>query len=293
METFYHNLMLDWDHLLRILPRLLGALIILLACLLIGRLVSRGILNLLEHAELSKTHRSFFSKLIVWGFGILGIMPTLNVLGLKNITMSLLAGGGITAVVLGFAFRGIGENLLAGFFLAFSRPFEIGDLIQSEQLSGEVKAIELRNTHIRTDDGRDIFIPSSQIFNSPLINFTKDGLRRLSFTIGIDYADNAAEARRLLLQAVEEIPEILKNPPTLVALSSFSATYVELEVLFWIDTFQQGLNMVPARTLVMERCRATLKDQGFTFSAETTSNICLDFKNPIDMLCHKNSMKGE
>ena len=78
---------------------------------------------MLSKANLKPTHRNFFQSLSVWILSIIGLFVALNILGLKSLAASLLAGGGITAVVLGFAFRDIGENFLAGFFLAFSRPF--------------------------------------------------------------------------------------------------------------------------------------------------------------------------
>jgi small-conductance mechanosensitive channel len=64
-----------------------------------------------------------------WGVGLLGFALALNLVGLRAVASGLQAGGGITAVVLGFAFREIGENLLAGFLLAFSRPFKVNDII--------------------------------------------------------------------------------------------------------------------------------------------------------------------
>jgi len=66
---------------------------------------------------------------------LLGVLIGLNILGFYGLVTSILASGGITAVVLGFAFKDIGENFLAGFFMAFSRPFRTGDLIASEGLA--------------------------------------------------------------------------------------------------------------------------------------------------------------
>jgi len=89
---------------------------------------------------------------------------------LENLALSVLAGGGVTAIVLGFAFWEIGENLIAGVFLAFSRPFNIGDFINTEGFECRVQSIALRYTHLRADDGRDLFIPSSQLFSKSLIH---------------------------------------------------------------------------------------------------------------------------
>lgn len=213
MEILLGSLVQEWHNLLRILPRIFMALVILSLSILVGRAIGRGLVRFLERGNFSRTHQKFFQTAIQWVLALIGIIISLNLIGLRGIASSLLAGGGVTAVVLGFAFREIGENFLAGFVLAFSRPFEVGDLIQSEELLGEVRGIELRHTHIRTADGRDIFIPSSQIVNKPFVNYTKDGLRRPSFTVGIDYADDSDRARQILLKVVQSTEGVLEAPP--------------------------------------------------------------------------------
>ena len=143
-------------------------------------------------------------------------------LKLTALATSLLATGGLMAVVLGFAFRDIGENLLAGVLLAFSRSFDVGDLIESSGLQGRVRAIELRHVHIRTADGCDIFIPSAAIFRNPLHNFTRDGLRRGRFTVGIDYGDDPVRALEILAETVGSTPGVLPEPKSSVAMSGFT-----------------------------------------------------------------------
>ena len=212
MDILIQSLTEEWHNLVRLSPRLFVALVVFVVSIFLGRLISRGVVGLLSRGNFGPTHRNFFKGLTRWVIAFVGLILSLNVLGLKGIATSLVAGGGITAVVLGFAFREIGENMLAGFFLAFSRPFEIGDLIQSGEFQGTVKSIELRSTHIRSDDGRDIFIPSSEIFNKPVTNFTMDGLRRLSFTVGIDYGDDSEKARGLLIETIQGVEQVLTDP---------------------------------------------------------------------------------
>ena len=243
--------------------------------MLIGRVAGRGLGVILKRGQLTSTHLLFFRRLAVWLFGLFGLAIALNVIGLGGVAAGLLAGGGITAVVLGFAFREIGENLLAGFFLAFSRPFEVKDLILSGDYQGTVRSIQLRYTHIRTADGRDIYIPNAQIFNQPLVNFTRDGLLRSSFTVGIDYGDDAQEACRLLLETVRGVAGVLAEPPAMVTISQLAPAWVELEVLFWIDTFAREVSLPQVRTEVMDRCRIALREAAFTLSSDVSSSIAL------------------
>jgi small conductance mechanosensitive channel len=65
-----------------------------------------------------------------WPF-FFGFIIFLNLIGYSTLAASLVAGGGLTAVMLGFAFKDIGENFIAGFFLAYSRPFNTNDVIES------------------------------------------------------------------------------------------------------------------------------------------------------------------
>ena len=57
---------------------------------------------------------------------------------------------------------------------------------------------------MRTDDGRDVYVPSSQLFNKAVTNFTKDGLRRISFSVGIDYTNDSLAATKLLAEAIKK-----------------------------------------------------------------------------------------
>ncbi|MDH3254313.1 MAG: mechanosensitive ion channel family protein, partial [Acidobacteriota bacterium] len=173
MDILVESLRSELDALLRITPRIAVALFVVVASILIGKGLSRVVGRVLTHARLATPHKSFFRRATVWVAGLLGVVVGLNILGLKAAASGLLAGGGITAVVLGFAFREIGENFLAGILLAFKSPFRVDDIIESGDFKGTVRGIEIRHTHIRTSDGRDIFIPNSQIVNKALVNFTR------------------------------------------------------------------------------------------------------------------------
>ena len=283
MDILMESLTEQWQGLVRLAPKIVLALVVFVLFIWIGRLLGRVVVHLLARGNFKTTHRNFFRNLTAWVVSIVGVILALNVLGLKGLATSLLAGGGITAVVLGFAFREIGENFLAGFFLAFGRPFDIGDLIRSGDLQGTVKSIDLRSSHIRSDDGRDIFIPSSQLFNNPVINFTKDGLRRLSFQVGIDYADDARAARQALLAEVVKVDYVLKDPVPGITTSALAPQYVELTAFFWIDTFAEGINLGWVRDEVIERCRLALMSGGFTVSANITTNVALSSQRPVEL----------
>lgn len=281
MELLIESLLAEWHQLLGILPRIVLALVAFVVIFTVGRLAARGVEQVVRRSDLPQTHGGFFRKLVVWLFSFVGILIALNLLGLRALAAGLMTGGGVTAVVLGFAFREIGENFLAGFFLAFSRPFRIGDLIETGGLGGTVQGIELRYTHVRSADGRDIFIPSAHLFKNPLINFTRDGLRRFSFTVGIDYGDDPVRATELLREAVEGVDGVLSDPAPGIVIAGLRDAWVELQVFYWVNTFNPVRGSGAVQTDAMGATRTVLLNNGYTLSCDTVSNQSLATREPL------------
>lgn len=265
----------DWNLLVAFTPRLFAALLVLLFFYYLGNYFAKALFAILRRASIKEFHEAFVRTLVITVALFFGIVIALNILGLERIAVSVLAGGGVTAVILGFAFREIGENFLAGIFLAFSRPFKIGDLIQTEDIQGHVKEIELRYTHLRTSDGRDVYVPSSQLFSRPVTNFTKDGLRRVAFTVGIDYANDALKACELLREAVVSVAGVLADPRPDTHIVSLAPGYVELQVFFWKDVFDKSSDILAIQSEVMDKCRKALLTNAFVVSADTTANVAV------------------
>jgi len=262
-----------------LLPQIIAATLALVIFAVLGRAVALAADRVFARGEKAERYARLARRVIRWAFGLIGLILALQILGLTAVATSLLATGGLMAVMLGFAFREIGENLLAGLFLGLSRSFEVGDLIESSGHTGTVRDIELRHVHLRSADGRDIFIPSAQIFRNVLVNFTRDGLQRGEFVVGIDYGDSPEEARAVLHAEAVGVPHVLQQPPVAVQVSGFMPSYVELTVHFWVDS-ERGPGLPQVRTAVMEACLAGLKRGGFTLSAEVSSALSL---SPVDV----------
>lgn len=261
------------DQTATILPQAVAAAVVFLAFTVVGRLAGRTLVHLA--GDRASTRFSNVARRVVqWTFTVLGVVIALHILGLTAIAGSLLATGGLMAVILGFAFRSIGENLLAGIFLGFSRTFEVGDLIESSGHTGTVRDINLRSVHVRTGDGRDTFIPCSQIFTNPLVNFTRDGLRRGDFVVGVDYRHDPGEVRELLLRTVAKGRGVLEEPAPSVLVSEFHASYQELRVLFWVD-IRGERNLGQIRSHLMRSCLQALKDAGIVLSADVSTAVSL------------------
>lgn len=273
MDQLFESFQDYLDAFIVSIPQILTGIFVIILFSLIGLGAGRSLKRLLARTSVSTKRTETLRRITRWVFYTIGIVVSLNIMGLTKAASGILAAGGVLTVVLGFAFREIGENLLAGLFMSFSRSFDVGDLIESNGITGIVRQINIRDVHVRAADGIDIFIPSAMIFKNPLNNYTRDGLRRGHFRIGIDFRSDSAKARELILAEVNAVNGILKEPPANVQIANFTASYIELEIFFWINTFAEELLLKDIQTQVMESTKEVLLANGFTVSSEVTTAI--------------------
>lgn len=261
-------------------PLIVTGILMIVLFVAIGGITAKGIKKIIGKRATSVKKINLITRLIRWTFNLIGLTIALHIMGLTEAASGVIAAGGVLTVVLGFAFREIGENLLAGLFMSFSRSFDVGDLIESNNIRGVVQRIEIRDVHVRTAEGADVFIPSNMIYKNPLNNFTRDKLRRYNFAIGIDYRNDLKEAQKLLLIATNEVEGVLREPESVITIGEFSDNYVKLEVFYWINTLAKSTNGTSIKNEVMSNCHKVLAENGFTFSSEVSTSVELLGKEP-------------
>jgi len=124
---------------------------------------------------------------------------------------------------------------LSGIILALKRPFEIGDIIEVQGDKGIVKDLDLRLTHLRNAEGKDIYIPNSSIIKNTLTNYTKDGFLRINFMIGIAPECDIEQTRKLILDYLNTNIHILKTPNYSVIVQELGEFTTDIQVFFWVD----------------------------------------------------------
>jgi small-conductance mechanosensitive channel len=142
---------------------------------------------------------------------------------------------GIGSVAIGFAFRDILENFLAGILLLLTEPFRIGDQIKTNEVEGTVDEIETRATTIRTYDGRRVVIPNGQLFTNIVTVNTAYDKRRLEYDIGVSYGEDLRLAKDLILEAILEVDGVLTDPGPDVILLELGDFSLVLRARWWIS----------------------------------------------------------
>lgn len=278
---------------LKAIPRFGLAILPLVA----GILLANWLTSLFKKKIRQKSHdqlmSSFLAKAIKVLLMVCIFLLALNAAGLSGIAGALMATAGASAVVIGFAFKDIAENFLAGIILAFNRPFHVDDTVQIESVFGKVESMEFRYTKIITFDGKSVYISNSDVLTKPVFNYTEDGFFRTDFVLGIAYENDTNKAKQLIQQCLDEHEELVHDEQhvNFVVEDEVAPSTVNLKVYIWILTKDFRRNMLEIRGRVMTKMKTLLESNGFNLPAEITELKFYDASSPFKVANKKEDNK--
>ena len=214
----------------------------------------------------------FLAQAIKFVLVAIAIMIGLQIAGLDDIATGLLTAVGGGAIILGFAFQDIGKNFLAGIILAFSRPFNVNDTIMIDAHFGKVRALNFRYTHIKTSDGRDIFIPNSDVLTKPVENYTADGFYRNDFVVGIGYEDDISKVKAIIFDILKNHDGVVEDEDhqNFVIENELSPSTINLKVFFWVNTLDYRVASRILRGQVIKKVIEALIEAKFILPGNIT-----------------------
>ncbi|MBK7160494.1 MAG: mechanosensitive ion channel family protein [Ignavibacteria bacterium] len=281
METeFINEVNVFWKEFIHILPKAIIAFVIFILFLFLSGKVSNLVKNRLVFRTKDPLLSGFISKISKWIVSIIGFVVCMEILGFATLAGGIVTGAGLSAVILGFAFKNIGENFLSGLLLAFNRPFNTGDLIQVEGYTGKITSMDFRTTNIETFDGQNVFIPNSIIINNPLVNYTYESKRRIDFTIQVDYTNDLDKAKKIILNSIKKVKDVLDEPKPMVIVDELT-TSMSIKSFFWIDTKISENSLPEIKSDVIELSRNELNDEGIFITDVTQIKIMNDPVNVV------------
>ncbi len=266
LEELQNVLLGYWHQLIAALPRLVLALVLLGIVWVIASRVRTYLDNRLAAKSDDPLLARFLTKMARWIVLVIGGLITLQIIGFSGIVSGVMAGAGVSAVVVGFAFKDIAENFLAGVILAFNRPFNLRDTISIQDVMGRVESLDMRTTRVKTFDGKDVYIPNATVLKEKVTNYTRDGYLRQDFVVGIDFEDSVAGATNLILEQISQIPEILATEPhgPFVVVDELATSTVNLKIFFWTTTDDYRRGVLELRSDVMDRTKTVLAANGYS-----------------------------
>ena len=218
-----------------LLPNIVLALIVFAIFFFVARAIKRVVRNLTRDRREARNLGMVLGRLAQGTTILVGLFIALSIVipSLKaNDLVQLL---GISGVAIGFAFRDILQNFLAGILILLTEPFQIDDQIVFKDFEGTVENIQTRATTIRTYDGRRIVIPNSELFTNSVTVNTAFEHRRLEYDVGIGYGDDIEVAKRLMLEAIDSVEGVLKDPAPEALVMELAESSVNIRARWWIN----------------------------------------------------------
>lgn len=261
------------------IPNIFLSLVILGATWIVYRIAYKTLNNFFEKINLRASLTELFLKLtsiFIWIFGSL-VAATVVFPGLTPTKLLTLLGLG--SIAIGFAFKDIFENFLAGILILLREPFKIGDFVDCEGGEGFVEDITVRDTNIRKVDGQRIVIPNAMLFKHPVYVRTDLQRRRNTIICGVAYGEDVAESRAVIKKAVETLPTVDKDKPVQIFAQAFGASSIDFEVTWWSGSLP--LEIRQSRDEVVEAVKKALDDAGIEIPFPYRT---LTFKEPLSVV---------
>ncbi|NJB84756.1 small-conductance mechanosensitive channel [Lewinella marina] len=261
-----------WNNFLEAIPGIILALVIMIVGLFAARAIARffgsRVLGRMDDPLMGRFLLTTLKVLIIIGAALLALRAA----GLSGIATALFSALGASALILGFAFRDIGENFISGIILAFNRPFNINDTIRVVDHFGKVKSLQFRYTHIKTFDGKDVYIPNSDVLTQPVQNYTADGFIRYDFIVGIAYEDDIQGAKDVIQGVLDTHYRIIHDGEhiSFVAEDALAASTVNLKVYFWLDTKDFRAGALQVRGEVIRDIKNAIDAAHYNLPADIT-----------------------
>jgi small conductance mechanosensitive channel len=216
-------------------PRLLTAVLFLVAGFIVGRYVSRWLAGVLARRELEPPVRLLVSR-VVWALCV----ALFAVMALQNLGVELLpliAGLSVIGAGVALATQGVLSNVVAGLSIIFAKPFRVGEYIAIAGVEGTVQNVTLFSTTLTHVDQSRVVIPNRKIVGEILHNY--GSIRQLDVTVGVAYDTDLKTPLALIQQVLAANPRVLKEPAAVVQAVKFGDSSVGLAVRPWVAVQDQ------------------------------------------------------
>jgi small conductance mechanosensitive channel len=222
------------DALVPLLLNVVGAIVLLIATVVVAGWARRATRAAVERSRLDPTLAAFFASLARYTVLVLGGLAVLGVFGISVASFAaILAAMGFAV---GLALQGTLSHFAAGVMLLLFRPFTVGDKVSAAGVSGKVVEVSLFTTLFDTPDNRRIIVPNGAIFGSTIENDTHHETRRVDVSVGTEYEADLSATRAALNDVAASVEGGLRDPAPQVYLTELGASSIDWSVRVWAKT---------------------------------------------------------
>lgn len=213
---------------------ILIAVVIFIVGKLIVNALNRLVSKILDKRNIDTSVKTFLKSLVNILLTIILIISVIGALGINTTSFAaLLASAG---VAVGMALSGNLQNFAGGLIILLFKPYKVGDVIESQGITGSVSEIQIFHTIITTPDNKVVYIPNGSLSSGVVTNYSGKDTRRVEWTIGVDYGEDYDKVEKVVKEILAAEVRILKTPEPFIVLSALDASSVNVMIRVWVKS---------------------------------------------------------
>ncbi len=220
--------------LLRSVTSFFFAILVLVIGWWIAKWAGKAVRKILIRSNTDQGLVTFLSSLVTSILKILIIVTAINQMGVQMTSFITILGA--AGLAIGMAFSGTLSNFAGGVMILLFKPFKVGDTISAQLQLGKVTEIQIFYTYIFTPDNKVVVIPNGPLANNTLVNFTKEGKRRVDWLFHLEHGQNYPKMHALLIAYMEKDQRIFDDPKPFVAINEITQESIHVIVRAWCET---------------------------------------------------------
>jgi small-conductance mechanosensitive channel len=233
LSSAWHTFARLGNSLIAALPRFLVGAVIVGIAFFVGKLVRAAVRRYAHRRREGGSFELAIGRLVMAAAILVGILIGATVAFPTFTPADMVSALGIGGIAIGFAFKDIFQNFLAGILLLITKPFIVGDQIEYKDYEGTVEDIQTRATMIKTYDGRRVVIPNAELFINPVTVNTAFPQRRWEYDIGIGYGDDIEKARKIILDVLRDVETVDPDPQADAIVIKLDESSVNIRARWW------------------------------------------------------------
>lgn len=259
-KPVFERLLEEAYALLAALPMFALAIVVVVVAWWLGSWLSRRSVLSRTVARKSPFLRDLIMTTVRWAVLVTGVLVALEILNATALVGAVLGTAGVLGVALGFAFKDILENYLAGILMSLRQPFAPRDHVIIDGNEGLVVALNSRATILMTLDGNHLRLPNALVFRSVTLNFTRNPMRRFEFDIGIGVNEDLIHAQQIGITEMLNVNGVASAPPPRALIIGLGDSSVQMRFSGWMDQRQNDFLQVNSEAI--RRVKLALEASG-------------------------------
>lgn len=215
-------------------PKVIIPIITLVVGFVAIKIIMKLFSRALARSKIEISLHTFLKSLLKISLYVILLMTAASMIGIP--ITSLVTVLGALGLAISLAIKDSLGNLAGGFLVLFAKPFSVGDFVETEGVSGTVKAINLFYTRLNTIDNKRIYIPNGQLSNAKIINYSAEPTRMLDRIFSIGYDDDMDAAKQTIMDIILRSEYALLDPEPLVRVKDHSESSIDILVRVWVQS---------------------------------------------------------